>query len=745
MESVLWKVLTFAFAIHEINKREDLLPNITLGFDIYDSGINDLMTIERTFRILSGNHKLIPNYSCRKQEKVFALIGHFVPSCSHAMADLLSLYKYPQISYGAKTDKDQYLHSTIPSGHLQNEAILALLQYFEWKMVGIVTIQEENFKRLSQEIKTEIIKIGYCVELYIVFEETDNIPEKYHANVIIIYCYLREAEIVASLFSRSSAKVLIMINEGENFLPKTFTFDPLNCSLWFFKNKKNVQGFHRFNQTASNGLSENTFLDVILEECHNNDKDDNLLKYLSKNETMELKNNVYTAVYVAAHALHSLLYRPHITMNRNELIKQYNLISWQLIYHLKNVSFTIPGGDKIYFDERGHVTGDFDILNSLVIPYQTLVYSKVGTFDPSAPQGEKFKINDSKIQWLPHFTQVPKSVCSESCSPGYRKVHREGQQICCYDCVLCPEGEITNVYDMDNCIKCKEHQWTDKRRDKCIQRETEYLSFHDFLGIFLMTTSLFFCAITTGIYSIFYKHRTTCIVRANNLHLSYILLFSLMLSFLSSLLFIGRPNEVTCLVRQVIFGIIFASELSTLIGKTMTVVIAFSATQPGSKLAKWMKTQITYSIVLLLSFGQVVICSVWLICSPPFPHIDTKSKTGMIILLCNEGSVVAFYIMVGYIGILAIVSFLLAYYARRLPDRFNESQLITFSMLVFCCVWISFIPAYINTKGRSVVAVEVFAILTSNAGLLGFIFIPKCYIIILRPGLNNKQHLIRNK
>uniref|UniRef100_A0A803JEC6 G-protein coupled receptors family 3 profile domain-containing protein n=1 Tax=Xenopus tropicalis TaxID=8364 RepID=A0A803JEC6_XENTR len=296
---------------------------------------------------------------------------------------------------------------------------------------------------------------------------------------------------------------------------------------------------------------------------------------------------------------------------------------------------------------------------------------------------------------------------------------------------------------MDNCLKCNEDQWTDERRDKCIQRETEYLSFHDYLGSILMGISLCLCATATLIYLMFYRHRTTCIVRANNLVLSYILLFSLTVSFLSSLLFIGRPRNVTCLVRQVTFGVIFATALSAIIGKTITVIIAFSATKPGSKLAKWTKTQITYRIVLLLTNGQVVICSIWLICSPPFPDTDTKSKTGMIIVLCNEGSVVAFYIMIGYIGILAIVSFLLAYYARRLPDSFNESQLITFSMLVFCSVWVSFIPAYINTKGRSVVAVEVFAILTSNAGLLGFIFIPKCYIILFRPELNNKKYLMR--
>lgn len=143
--------------------------------------------------------------------------------------------------------------------------------------------------------------------------------------------------------------------------------------------------------------------------------------------------------------------------------------------------------------------------------------------------------------------------------------------------------------------------------------------------------------------------------------------------------------------------------------------------------------------MLISVLVEIGICTAYLVLEPLRVYRNMESQNIKIILECYEGSIEFLCSIFGMDVFLALLCFLTTFAARQLLDNYYEGKCVTFGMLVFFIVCISFVPAYLSTKGKFKVAMEIFAILASSYGLLGCIFAAKCLIIFLRPKRNTDE------
>ncbi|VTJ71656.1 Hypothetical predicted protein [Marmota monax] len=474
-----WKnyqyVLAFYFAIEEINRDLHLLPNLTLGFHIFNAFHSDHRTLETALLWLSGDTEFLPNYKCQTQSK--------------AIGTLLELYKMPQVTYGTfdpmLSDTDQFLslYPMAPKDSSLAHAMVSLLLHFGWTWVALFLSDDLKGEQFRRDLKAEMVKNGTCVAL------TEKLP-----------------------------------------VTKTMY-----------------------------GTGDITFMSRIRVSSAN------------------------------VHMLHGEA-RSLVTV---DMAPGFFLTTGKVHPFLKNVRFTNSAGDHISLGEKSSQMAQYDIHNAVNFPAGLGLLVKVGEFVPRSPLGQGLVINEEMIEWPIGFTETPRSVCSQSCPPRFRKIPQEGRPVCCFACVFCPEGHISNQ--------------------------------------------------TAAVLGVFVKHRDTPIVKANNRALSSILLISLTFCFLCSLLFIGRPGTATCILQEATFGLVFTVAVSTVLAKTVTVILAFKVTAPGRRMRRCLVSGAPNFIIPSCSLIQLTLCGVWLGTSPPFVDTDTHSDHGHIIITCNKGSVTAFY------------------------------------------------------------------------------------------------------
>ncbi|XP_054578406.1 G-protein coupled receptor family C group 6 member A isoform X2 [Eptesicus fuscus] len=710
------QTLALIHSIEMINN-STLLSGVKLGYEIYDTCTEVTVAMAAALRFLSKFNcsREIVEFKCNYSSympRVKAVIGAGYSEISMAVSRILSLQLMPQVSYESTaeilSDKIRFpsFLRTVPSDFYQTKAMAHLIQKSGWNWIGIITTDDDYGRLALSTFVLQTMANNVCIAFKEVLpaflsdntieirinQTLEKITAEAHVNVIVVF--LRQFH-VFSLFSkaieRNINKVWIASDNWSTAIKITTipNIKRIGKVVGFTFRKGNVSSFQSFLQNLHMFPSD-----------HNKPLNEYamLLSACASVQDSDLSQCIFN------HSQGTLAYTANKDTDRNFSLR--NDFLWE---------YTEPG---------------------LVHSIQLAVFALAHALRDLC-QARDCKNPNAFQPW-----EQIQSKCSKECSPGQMKKTTRSQHTCCYECVNCPENHYSNQTDMDHCLSCdNETHWAPAKSTTCFEKEVEYLSWSDALAILLLALSLLGIVFVLAVGIIFTRNLNTPVVKSSGgLTVCYVILLCHVLNFASTGFFVGEPQDFTCRTRQTLFGVSFTLCVSCILTKSLKILLAFSFDPQLQNFLKCLYRPIP--IILTCTGIQVAICTLWLVFAAPAVEVNV-SLPRVIILECEEGSVLAFGTMLGYIAILAFVCFLFAFKGRKLPENYNEAKFITFGMLIYFIAWITFIPVYATTSGKYLPAVEIIVILISNYGILCCTFFPKCYVILCKQDTNTKSAFLQ--
>ncbi|KAM5165540.1 G-protein coupled receptor family C group 6 member A [Mantella aurantiaca] len=778
------QMLAMAHAIQLINN-SSLIPGVKLGYEIYDTCSESTLAISATLRFLSTYNTSADAvvFKCNYSDytpKVKAVIGDSYSEVSIAVARLLNTQLIPQVSHASSaqilSDKFRFpaFLRTIPNDSYQTRAMAKLIHYSGWNWIGLITMDDDYGRSAIESFATQAININICIA----FKEV--IPAHLSDSTVqsridkTIQTILKETRVnVIVAFLKPSLIIKLFIKVKEKKIKKTWIasdswsvstgissipdIQTIGRVIGFMFKSGDTTSFQEYLQDLNQQDFEiNRFLDqyaTLVSDCAKGKYSDmyNCVNNYSKEAVVTSTGKKYKtlredflsataqpgfifstqmAVVAIAHGIRNLC------LERN--CRNPNAFApWELLQSLKAVNFTY-NGRTLYFDSKGDASTGYDVLIWKTGPDGKINITPFAEYDT---QKNVFifstKDNENEFKLLKRI----RSRCSDECKPGQMKKTSASQHTCCYECVACPENHYTNIADMVYCLNCnnKTH-WSPMNSSVCHLKKIEYLRWDDGFAIVLLIISFIGIFIIVAIALLFTKNFDTPVVKASGGFLCYIILSSILFSFVSAVFFIGKPEDIKCKMRQTMFGISFTLAVACILLKSIKILLAFTFEPKVQRFLK--RLYKPFTLIFVCTGIQVIICTTWLVFWSPHTK-ENFSLPKTIMLECDEGSTVAFSIMLGYIALLAFICFIFAFRGRKLPENYNEAKFITFGMLIYFIAWITFIPIYATTFGIYLPAVEMIVILISNYGILSCTFLPKCYVILYKQDTNTKSAFLK--
>ncbi|XP_060087472.1 metabotropic glutamate receptor 4 isoform X1 [Heteronotia binoei] len=780
-EKGIHRLEAMLFALDRINNDPDLLPNITLGARILDTCSRDTHALEQSLtfvqaliekdstevRCINGGPPIIT-----KPERVVGVIGASGSSVSIMVANILRLFKIPQISYASTapdlSDNSRYdfFSRVVPSDTYQAQAMVDIVKAFKWNYVSTLASEGsygesgvEAFIQKSREDGSMCVAQSVKIPREPKAGEFDKIIrrllETSHARAVIIFANEDDIKnvLMAAKRANQTGHFIWMGSDswGSKIAPVRDLEEVAEGSVTILPKRASVRGFDRYfsSRTLDNNRRNIWFAEFwednfhcklsrhalkkgsTIKKCTNRER-------IGQDSAYEQEGKVQfviDAVYAMGHALHNM--HKNLCLGKVGLCPKMDPVDGaELLKYIRSVNFSGIAGTPVTFNENGDAPGRYDI-------YQYQIKNVTPEYKVIGHWADHLNLKMERLHWPGGGNQVPTSICSQPCKPGERKKLVKGIP-CCWHCERCDGYQYQ--HDEFHCKVCRFNERPNENHTGCIPIPIVKLEWSSPWAVVPVFIAIVGIIATLFVVVTFVRYNDTPIVKASGRELSYVLLTGIFLCYATTFLMIAGPDMGTCSLRRVFLGLGMSISYAALLTKTNRIYRIFEQGKKSVSAPRFISPAsqlvITFSLISL----QLVGVCIWFIVDPSHSIIDyedqrtTDPRFARGVLKCDISDL-SLICLLGYSMLLMVTCTVYAIKTRGVPETFNEAKPIGFTMYTTCIVWLAFIPIFFGTSQSAEKMYIQTTTLTISVSLsasvsLGMLYMPKVYIILFHPEQN---------
>ncbi|ELU12698.1 hypothetical protein CAPTEDRAFT_22614, partial [Capitella teleta] len=741
------------YVVKNINAREDLLPNITLGQIILNNCGDPLISLRKTMQFLPSARAEVGNSSrglaYRKPFEAVGIFGAPLSDVCVAIAPLLAAYEIPLLSVRATSDdlRDRNRFPNfmrmVPPEKISVQALVQLALHFNWTYITVLYADGSYSTNAFNQLKIALRKTEICLAFTKQMSMLDS-EEAYlrlakklktdytNARVIFMFSPIEQQRLLHRAMDTLSMHhmfifvTLDMFSENPDFniggikaLKKKgkcpgFASHLKKANPWMFPDdpwlRMAWEAYHKCSWDVNKSSNES---------CHQYTTMPRAIVSFDKDDA-----TISDAIHVYALALHHMISDkcPEQFSNKNTEALRNCVKGSELYNYMNNVSF--PGCDGyIEFADEGSVAGSYVFKTYKLQENGEYGFSTVGFWDERT---DAFSIDTSLLNWDINETQIPVSKCSKPCPLKQYYIHKEVQ--CCWECKACRSNEI--VINASKCDSCPPFTWPDlETATTCITTKPEYPKLTQPHVLALFSSAVLGLFVATTVTIAYTVHRDHPLIRATSKGLCYLILAGSYVTSSTVLLYATKPTKAVCFLQDVGFHIGVHLLFGPLMIRTIRIFRIFSSGKRSVQRPKFVSS----SSQIILALSLIMVQSLLIIGA----HTTRPTSVGLqqgvpteprVDLVCIQpGFLIPFSCNLVVILVCGVFGFL----SRNLPENYNESWFIFVSVSTTIFMWVIFLPtSYASIHAHQRTLILGFCLVLNVFITLALLFVPKIYAVV---------------